>query len=209
MQVQYVTEPFEHLILRDVYSTVDLEKIFKELEFLTQKNRLISSDYALSNSNKKSNYLVNLNDVFADETFSDILSISKRILDYEITDNFKQFHNMFNFMDMINSVNTFLSYYENDDYYDFHRDQSVFSILTYFFKEPKKFVGGDLYFENTDYKIPIENNMSVIYLGCSLHSGGLVQLEQEHSLSGNGKYCLAQFLNVKPQDKIQFPISLM
>lgn len=199
MKIEYRKEPIDHLIIRDLYSKDELEKIFKELDFLTQKTKLVHSDHSYTNQEIKNNYLINLNDTYKDENFSDIITISKKILNKDIIESASEFCDSFYFLKMINSIRNFVTYYENENYYDFHRDFSTITSLTYFFKEPKKFKGGNFYLCDDNYKIEIENNMAIIYLGCTLHKGEKVLLDDDIQFSGNGKYCLAQFMYITPQ----------
>lgn len=62
----------------------------------------------------------------------------------------------------------------NHEYKD-HTDESAFTQLYYINKEPKKFTGGDLFFNDFNYTLPYENNMLVLFPGFLLHSVTLVQ----------------------------------
>ena len=58
---------------------------------------------------------------------------------------------------------TLVSYYEDTDYYKAHSDCAEITALSWYYKEPKKYRGGDLKF--TDYNIDVEckNNRCIIF----------------------------------------------
>jgi hypothetical protein len=88
-----------------------------------------------------------------------------------------------------------VSYYENGDEYLEHRDQSVFTVLMWFFREPKKFTGGDLYLSDIGEKIEIENNKIAIFPCVALHSVSEIKMKEEHMGKGLGRYSVTLFLN--------------
>ena len=92
---------------------------------------------------------------------------------------------------------TLLSYYENGDDYKKHKDASVVTILTYFFKEPKLFSGGDLILNDFGVTIEPENNMIVIIPGLYNHEVSQVVMEKDCCGKNLGRYCLSQFINFK------------
>ena len=54
--------------------------------------------------------------------------------------------------------------------YKSHVDVNTFTQLYYIHKEPKKFTGGDLVFDDFDYTIPYENNVMILFPGYLNHS---------------------------------------
>ena len=58
---------------------------------------------------------------------------------------------------------TQLVYYENNDEYKSHRDCAQFTVLNWFYRKPKKFSGGNLYFEDFDLEIECLNNRTLIF----------------------------------------------
>jgi hypothetical protein len=101
----------------------------------------------------------------------------------------------------VDSRTHLLSYYENSDYYKPHNDITVFTILNYFFVEPKQFEGGNVrLFSCNSPKtadIEIKNNRVIIIAGCTLHEVTKINSKLNDSLNGNGRYCNAIFLNLR------------
>ena len=80
---------------------------------------------------------------------------------------------------------TLVSYYEDGSYYKPHVDAAIMTCISYHWKEPKEFTGGDLHFG--DFKVPIENNCLLIFPSCTEH--------EVSPVSGQGRYAITQFLN--------------
>jgi len=94
--------------------------------------------------------------------------------------------------------NTVLSYYENSHYYHPHSDQSMITALTHFFREPKKFEGGNLYFEDFDnHKYECINNRTIMFNGHVNHAVDALTMTEENMNKGLGRWVMAQFLGYK------------
>ena len=70
---------------------------------------------------------------------------------------------MFKGMLDCNHDDTLISYYEDSEYYKPHEDIFNFAKLTWFFKEPKKFEGGDLVFTEFGEIVKCENNKCIVF----------------------------------------------
>jgi Rps23 Pro-64 3,4-dihydroxylase Tpa1-like proline 4-hydroxylase len=94
----------------------------------------------------------------------------------------------------INHFNTLVSYYENSDYYKPHSDVAVYSTLTYLYKDPKNFTGGDISFiiENERLDIEIQNNLSIVFPSGYLHEVSPVTILNS-GLEDHGRYCISLF----------------
>ena len=88
-----------------------------------------------------------------------------------------------------------VSYYEDGDYYNPHKDTSMFTVLIWFYKEPKKFSGGNLFLHDLEHEVEVKNNRLIIIPGRALHSVSPVLLSEENQNQRNGRYCLSLFLN--------------
>ena len=61
-----------------------------------------------------------------------------------------------------NADYTLLQSYGNGDFYDTHDDIALFTSVTLFHKEPKKYTGGILCFPDYNYEIDLNNKLSKI-----------------------------------------------
>ena len=92
--------------------------------------------------------------------------------------------------------NILVSYYENGDKYLPHFDESIFTVLIWFYRTPKKFEGGDLFLHDTDEKIDVLNNRLVIIPSVATHSVSEVKMKSKNkSTMNNGRYCITLFLS--------------
>ena len=70
----------------------------------------------------------------------------------------------------------------------------MYTAVTWFFKEPKSFSGGNFYFADYGIKIEVQNNMAVIFPSFVKHAVDEIILEQNNDLMGYGRYAISQFL---------------
>jgi Rps23 Pro-64 3,4-dihydroxylase Tpa1-like proline 4-hydroxylase len=194
MIIHKIREPFPHLIIEDFYNANELKLIWRELDFLTSPNKLLPANF---NASIEANHLsVVLDHVYSNHSISDILTINRKALSKEILDSFVELNPLLAHVNSVNKYSTKIKYYENYNGYKKHQDNARFTALTYFYKEPKAFEGGDLYFNDFDYTIKLKNNMLVLFVGALWHESLPVSLKQDGHITGNGKYTMTQFLNI-------------
>lgn len=190
--------------MRNFYSEIELDLIWKEFNFLTSPFKMKSAKYTggavdpISQASVPMHYGIDLDKIYqGDRNISDILRLNRKLFKSELMDVYSQAHPFFkHFKELINIDSTKIKYYENDQDYKSHFDSSRFTSITYFYKEPKNFSGGDLCFNEYNYTIPIENNMVVIFVGCTTHSSTPITMKEKLGrLSGMGKYSIVQFLD--------------
>lgn len=197
-------EPFPHAIIQNFYDQEELSLIWRELDFLTSPHKLEHTSLHGSNGKDQLTGLplseslgLNLDNIYSgDRKISDILRLNRKIFHPKILQTFESLSPLLGHLRIINEDFTKIKYYENGNYYRKHADDSRFTAVTYFHKEPKAFTGGDLHFDEYDYTIPIENNMLVFFVGCIEHSSLDVKMNGDYpKYSGYGKYVMNQFLD--------------
>jgi hypothetical protein len=197
-------EPFPHAIIQNFYDQEELSLIWRELDFLTSPHKLEHTSLHGSNGKDQLTGLplseslgLNLDIIYSgDRKISDILRLNRKIFQPKILQAFESLSPLLGHLRIINEDFTKIKYYENGNYYRKHADDSRFTAVTYFHKEPKAFTGGDLHFDEYDYTIPIENNMLVFFVGCIEHSSLDVKMNGDYpKYSGYGKYVMNQFLD--------------
>ncbi len=209
LDVDLITLPFPHLIIRNTFNEQELKLIWRELEFLNSPLKLerpsvngtaIDQNTGLSLSN---NFSLWLDGAYNNRSVSDILRINTKVIDRGIREAFTSISPLLGHINMVDYYTTKIRYYETGEYYRGHVDRARFTAITYFYKEPKSFTGGDFHFDDYDYTIPIENNMTILFVGSIIHSTTeLVMTENTQRFSGFGRYAMTQFLNVRDQDGI-------
>lgn len=200
--ISKIIDPFPYLIIENMYSELELPYIWQELDFLTYPNKLQPPQKTgtayLGTTPQKRNIGVFLDAIYPRREISNILTINQKIFDKHITDSFSSLCFGYKNIFKINYDETLVSYYENGGYYKKHDDQALYSAITWFYKEPKRFSGGNFHFNDYEIEIEIKNNMTVIFPSFVQHSVDEVKLEENSSdkLSGLGRYSMTQFLYI-------------
>ena len=86
-----------------------------------------------------------------------------------------------------------LSYYDNADKYEGHRDQAYVTVLTWFYEDPKQFKGGDFIIEN-DFKIECKRGRTVFMPSYLLHEVTPISMLKKNINKGLGRYTISQFI---------------
>jgi hypothetical protein len=201
--IHAITEPLPFLQIENLYSEDELKLIWQELEFLNHPNKLNPpEDTGTAVNNKTKELLKNNKGLFLDEVYtkrnmSNILFLSSKLFLPEILQTFSGLSIGYETITRTNSDKTMISYYENGGYYKPHKDGAIYTAITWFYKEPKLFSGGDFYFTDYDLKIKIQNNMTVLFPSCVTHHVDKVIFNNE--LPGYGRYAVTQFLYLTHQ----------
>ena len=190
------------LVIRDLYEPMELKMINLELEFLYRSGTLLdnntNSAVLPDGTQLKKGQGVFLDNVYTDRNTSIILQLNRKI--YKNNDIYQAFTQLdslrYSVFKICNHDSTLLNYYENNDYYHSHVDEAMFSSITWFFKEPKQFTGGNLRFVDLNITINIENNMCVLFPSYLRHEVEEIKLDGQVG-ENNGRYSLAQFTMYK------------
>ena len=195
------------VIVDDFYDNRQQSVIMQELLFLNNDSRKLldpkdtgSAWTADENAEDgkvylKKNKAIHLDDVYlGNRNISNILTENRKIFSDEVCDEIIKNHTMFRYLRYANRDTTLVSYYENSDYYLPHRDDSTLTALTWFYKEPKSFFGGDLILEES-VKINCVNNRCVIFPSIMLHSVTEIQLDNNKKNTNNGRFTISQFVS--------------
>ena len=198
--------PFPHVIVEDMYTEEELFHIWRELDFLTYSTKMLkpretgSAFDVETKQDLKQNLGLHLDELYSRRELSSILQINRKALGDLVWDSLIETDFSFKNLETCNSDSTLISYYEEGDYYKPHRDVSSYTALTWFYRQPKQFDGGDMYFPEYNHTIEIRNNMTVYFLSGVMHQVKPVRMKFQPivddfgALSGNGRYCMSQFL---------------
>jgi len=193
--------PFPHLIVENFYNNVELSLIWEELNYYTKPNKLLTSEYyggVVGSTNSKALSLDTLYHKTQNVNYrniSNILTVNRKLFNCGILNIFSQIHDCCNTANMITSDFTKVRYYHNDEYYEPHTDKKFhFLAFSYFYKEPKKFEGGELYFPKYDYELKCDNNSMIIFPAWVEHGVKKVSIENSNYFDGWGRYAITSFL---------------
>lgn len=191
------------LVIDNMYDEVELAAIWRELDFLTSPKRMAPSEHvgAAKDANgvsKKTSTGIFLDDFYGNRSSSNILEINRKLFSEQIIKQATQLNIFYKTLINIKLDHTLINYYDSNQDYTAHIDDSVFSAITTFYKEPVQFTGGDLEFPELGIKIEKKNNRMVMFPGALEHAITPVVMHMQHPpYSGYGRYGMAQFLNIK------------
>tara|TARA_B100001175_G_C19313486_1_gene544196 strand:- start:131 stop:799 length:669 start_codon:yes stop_codon:yes gene_type:complete len=202
------TEPFPHLIIEDFYDEEELELIWEELNYYTKPGKLLGAkDYGgiADRTNAKA---LELDGVYQNYTktggpnyrnISNILTLNRKLFTSGVLETYSTIHDCCSLATDISSDATKVRYYHNDEFYKPHTDNQMTTLaFSYFYKEPKLFSGGELYFPKNDYELLCLNNSFIIFPGWVKHGVSKVKIANSDYYKGFGRYAITQFLVTTP-----------
>lgn len=194
-----VIHPFPYLKIENLYSTEELELIAQELDFLTHPDKLevpLSTGTAKDSDGNplKENRGLFLDEIYSKRNISNILKVNRKIFNSEYLNSFSDLSFGYQNIKLCNYDSTLVNYYENGGYYKPHCDSFLYTAVTWFFREPRLFEGGDFYFSDYNEKIEIQHNMVVIFPSFVKHSVEEVKMMSDLP-SGYGRYSMSQFID--------------
>lgn len=206
MIIKKINSPGDFLIVNDVFSEQELSIMWNEISYYYNRKffyppELTSSAKNDDGSLKKKNISVFLDGLYNQESrsLSGVLEFTeKKLLSAEIKNAMEEINPVHGIFKNANQHSTLLNYYENTDYYDFHADSCAYSVLTYIFKEPKNFSGGEIVFSigGSELTIDIENNMSIVFPSSYQHKVMPVVMEEGSRNKMLGRFSIAQFVGI-------------
>ena len=191
-------EPFPHLIIKNFYNEDELKLIWEELNYYTKPGKLLEAkDYGGATKRTNAKALV-LDLVYEGKyrSLSNILRVNRKIFNEDLLLAFSNLHDSCSIVKKVNTDCTKVRYYHNGEYYEPHTDVAIqFLGFTYFYKEPKKFTGGELYFPKYDYEFNCENNSLIMFPGWVEHAVREVKIEDSDYYEGQGRYAITSFFS--------------
>ena len=202
-EIIYYNEPFPYILIDDFYDQSELDRIWEELDYLCNPKRMgrssIERGAATNLLNDGTRELIkNAWDMFLDNFFtsrdsSNILEVNRKLVNQEIYKNHP--HWLFNHLDALNEDTTQILYYENNDEYRPHRDLARLTGITWFYREPKKFTGGNLRFPRFDMEIECKHNRVILFPSSIHHGVDKVSMEEKDMGKKLGRFTMTQFLS--------------
>ena len=203
-KTQYIKndERFPFLLFDNWYTPNEEKAVWKELDFYSSLPResteraenSVVARYADGKSYSKAYRHYPLN-IFAKDGLK-YSAIQNTMYKFRT----KEFHKMVEFckphnrsFHTSNTDSTIVSYYEDSDYYDPHHDTCQWSFLCWFFRETKKFDGGDLVMNESDVKITLKHNRAIFFPSCFLHQVEPIKFKEKTNEVGLGRYTITHF----------------
>ena len=199
MIIDIYNDKFPYMVIDNYYNEIELKLIWEELDFLSYPHKLkratLDSGGATHKVTKellKHNFHRYIDGIYTEREMSNILTVNRKLFnnDYEI---FRQHPHWFFQNIGFNRDYTQVGYYEDNDHYGEHRDNAFVSALTWLYKEPKKFTGGDLFLSSDKIKIDCVNNRTLIFPSMIPHSVNEIHMNEKNPSRGDGRYVITQF----------------
>ena len=209
IEVTLYQTPFPHAIVDNFYNEEELELIWEELKFYTKPGKLLDAkDYGGVDGYTSAKAIL-LDSLYQNRTgsgglnwrtMSNILTTNRKLFTSGVLDAFAEVDDCCCLANQTNNDITKVRYYHNGDAYDPHTDKGFqFLAFSYFYKEPKKFEGGQLYFPKYDYEIPCDNNSVIIFPGWVEHGVREISIKDSDYFDGYGRYAITSFFGCKPK----------
>ena len=200
MKATVLTEPFSHIIAEDVYTEDELERIWDEFKFFNKPGKLKPPEKYGGIVGATDSKAIALTGTFQGDcrVFSDILMLEEPMLTRLLPHlkKWKQTHYSLQALPPPNLTSTKLRYYYDGESYDSHTDSPfAYIIFQYFYKEPKKFTGGELFFGDFDYEFPCNNNTLIVMPSYIKHGVRTVNIDENNYHAGNGRYAITMFVD--------------
>lgn len=204
MEVNYYNEEIPLIIVDNFYTEQERNDIMVELDYLSDDRRMIpphkdkeAAHY--KNVNQKNAKCQYLDSFFQHREHSSILQITEKIFqnNTEIINNHPHW---FYDCSQINAHWTHIIYYEHNEEYKPHKDTARMTVLTYFYREPKRFEGGHTLFPDYDIQVECKNNRILVFPSNITHASVSLKMDDQYRNKKNGKFCITQFLNRGNED---------
>jgi len=186
------------LIEDNFFTEEELTHIWAELDFLNRPDLLLEppqTGSALTNDGeaKKRNKGVFLESLYKYPEVSALWQASRKLFT-SYTVRFSELHLANKTVLGTNHSTMLMSYYEDGDLYLPHRDRACVTTLYWFFREPRRFEGGELTFTDTGEVIELKNNRMIMFPSWAEHSVSQVSMPTRFQNQKLGRYCVTHFL---------------
>ena len=200
LDIDLYRDPFPHMIVKNFYNESELKLIWEELDFYTKDGKLFDAHEFGGVVDKTNSKAIWLDKVFSKKyrNLSNILTANRKVFNKNVLEAFGNVHDCCYIAKSCNYDTTKVRYYHNGDYYDPHIDKTVqFLGFSYFYREPKKFEGGELIFPKYDYKFNCDNNSLIMMPGWVEHGVSQVKIQDSDYFDGYGRYAITSFFGNK------------
>jgi hypothetical protein len=191
-------------IVDNFYSESSCEKIWQELTFLNNSpQKLVDPDETGSawktvNDQKvytKKNKGIFLDAVYHNRDISNILTENRQMFDPAFLEELISHHVFFRYLKESNRDQTLVQYYEDSNYYEYHYDRATITAVSWFYKKPKGFSGGEFVFENGP-SIECMHNRMIIFPSILSHAVNPIVVGENLKNQNYGRYSVSQFYYV-------------
>ena len=193
-------DPFPHMIVKNFYNESELKLIWEELDFYTKDGKLFDAHEFGGVIDKTNSKAIWLDKIFSKKyrNLSNILKVNRKLFDSADLEALSSVHECCSIAKFCNYDVTKVRYYHDGDYYEPHTDKTVqFLGFSYFYREPKKFEGGELIFPKYDYTFDCPNNSLIMMPGWVEHGVSKISIKNSDYFDVYGRYAVTSFFSNK------------
>ena len=201
-----LNDPFPHMIVENFYNDDELKLIWEELDFYTKDGKLFDAHEFGGVIDKTNSKAIWLDKIFSKKyrNLSNILKVNRKLFDSAVLEAFSSVHDCCSIAKFCNYDVTKVRYYHDGDYYEPHTDKTVqFLGFSYFYREPKKFEGGELIFPKYDYTFDCPNNSLIMMPGWVEHGVSKISIKNSDYFDGYGRYAVTSFFSNKDKKETE------
>ncbi len=200
IQADAYETPFPHLIYHNFYNNDELKLIWEELDFYTKPDKLLDAKEYLGVVDKTNAKALHLDVVYPKKfrKLSNILTVNRKVFKRQVLEPFSKLHDCCVHSTQSNYDHTKVRYYHDGDFYEPHTDNFFdFLAFSYFYREPKRFEGGELFFPKYNYSFSCNNNSIIIMPAWVEHGVTKVSIKDSDYYDGFGRYAITSFFGNK------------
>ena len=196
LEITLYANPFPLMVVENFYNEEELNLIWEELSFYTKPEKLLNAEGYGGIVNYTNAKALILDEIYTKKhrNVSNILTMNRKLFKCGVLDKFSEIHDCCSIANESNYDVTKVRYYHDKEYYEAHADISFqFLGFSYFYKEPKKFTGGELFFPRHNYELTCENNSIIILPGWVKHGVKEIKIGDSNYYDGWGRYAITSF----------------
>ena len=193
-------KPFPHIIFHNFYTEEELNLIWEELDFLTKPDKLFDVKEYKGVVGYTEAKAIQLDTVYEGKNrkLSNTLNVTRKVFEKDVLEAFSSISDCCSLAKHCNYDVTKVRYYHNNDQYKPHIDMLWnFLAFSYFYREPKRFSGGNLLFPKYDYEYPCDNNSLIILPSYVEHGVQEVKIDNSDYFDGMGRYAITHFGDIR------------
>jgi hypothetical protein len=196
---------FPFVVIDNWYTVNEENNIWKELDFYTSQENKDRAENTIVAKDDKGNSLGKSYRFYMTDYYSQVGFKKSHISNYMYKQKSIQFHNIIKecmpygrYFTSSNRDTTLISYYEQDDHYEPHYDNFLWTCLIWMVREPRMFTGGNFDFPESGYEIKLKNNRMIMFPCCYLHRVSPIKFYTQPKEIGYGKYTITHFYYSTP-----------
>lgn len=200
MKIKYKkVEGHPVVIIDNFYTDTEYDSMLEECTTILSANVMLNPEETKAATAADGTLLKKNKAIFIDDLYSDrrndsnILNANRKIFSNRIHEVLMSYNSFFYLIKYSNQDNTLYSYYEDSGHYSNHRDNAYLTTLTWLYKEPKTFSGGDFIVEDK-LKIKCLANRTVFMPSYLLHKVEPVVMEKQYLNKGLGRMTISHFI---------------